>query len=105
MPRLRESPFFLASVAATLSAGILWALALAASAQLHEALHHDAGNANHQCVATMFQHGACEKALPANAVPVLFPPQLSHLAEVQSQEVPTLFLLTCVLEHAPPLFS
>jgi len=31
---------------------------LAASPALHEWLHHDAGDADHECAVTLFQHGA-----------------------------------------------
>ncbi len=36
----------------------VWGLGLlAASPQLHASLHHDAGQADHECVVTLFSHG------------------------------------------------
>jgi hypothetical protein len=100
-----KSRFLRSSVAATLTAGILWVLALAASPQLHEALHHDADEPDHDCAVTLFLHGACDGTSAVQMVPVFLPARPSPLAEMCSQEVAALFLLTSVLEHAPPLFS
>lgn len=66
---------------------------LAAVPSLHELIHHDAGEADHQCAVTMFAHGqvdssVVEVALPVPAAPVEFSPQT--LVSVLSTLVATL---------------
>jgi hypothetical protein len=67
-----------------LTGGLLVALvllldAMAASPELHELIHADAGKADHQCAVTLFAHGQVECAavdvaaiLPPASAPLLF---------------------------------
>ena len=48
------------SLGSLLVALVLLLNALAASPQLHELFHPDAGETHHQCVVTMFAHGKVE---------------------------------------------
>lgn len=54
----------------------VWLLGLfATSAELHDSLHHEAGEADHTCAVTLFRDGA-ENPAPAAflpVAPVLFP--------------------------------
>lgn len=95
--------FRLALVGAVL-AGFVLALALAASPELHEWIHHDADQREHQCLATTIG-GGCEDgpAAPtlANFVAVLF----ATVPEDHSRAAESQFLSCCVFEHAPPVIS
>lgn len=41
---------------------VLFTAALASSEALHKLIHHDAGEANHECAVTLFAHGHVETA-------------------------------------------
>jgi len=57
--RLRMFPPLFGRLLASGCAALVVLLAvLAASPALHEWLHHDAGDTNHECAVTLFQHGA-----------------------------------------------
>ena len=101
----RHAAVFRLALVGVVLAGFVLALALAASPELHERLHHDAGHEEHQCLATVIGGGGCEDgpAAPtlASFVAVLFatvPEDHSRAAEAQ-------FLSCCVFEHAPPVIS
>jgi hypothetical protein len=48
---------------AVMLAGLILLLgAMAASPALHELIHHDAGQAEHQCAVTLFTHGSVDSA-------------------------------------------
>ena len=92
-----------AIIAAFVSAGFLWALALSASPQLHQRVHPDANRAEHNCVATMIAAGSYDH--PAH------PPLVSApVPAIQFSKIPALipcwvqspFLGACIFEHAPP---
>ncbi|MDR3377081.1 MAG: hypothetical protein P4M10_00225 [Verrucomicrobiae bacterium] len=55
-------------MAVFLTALVLFLNALAASPSLHERLHSDAGQASHQCAATLFAHGLVDASTVAVAV-------------------------------------
>ena len=100
----RHAGIFRLALVGVLLAGFVLALALAASPELHERIHHDADQQEHQCLATTIG-GGCEDALVAPTlagfVAVLFavvPEDHSRAAEAQ-------FLSCCVFEHAPPVIS
>lgn len=82
----------------------LWALALAASPQLHEWLHGDAcHHDDHECAATLIATGGCDAP---NVVPVVVVAPLIMAAALLPQtdfEVPNLFLIGRSLEHGPPV--
>jgi len=71
------------AIIASLLAGLVLLLdALAASPQLHELIHQDAGSAEHQCAVTLFAHGqvdaaAVEVAASVPDCPVEFLPPVS----------------------------
>jgi hypothetical protein len=92
-----------AIVAAFVSAGFLWALALSASPQLHQRFHPDANRVEHNCAATMVASGGYDH--------VAHPPLVSApVPAVQFSKIPALiphwvqspFLGACIFEHAPP---
>jgi hypothetical protein len=63
----------------------VWMLGLlAASPELHAALHADAGQADHDCVVTLFSHGTdtASSATPTVAAPVPYLVGVSPLPEV-----------------------
>lgn len=101
----RREPFR-AIVASGLLAAFLFALALAASPQLHARLHADAGASNHECAVTLIATGKYEQA---DAPPVLVSPQPAVVFE----KIPALapvwvavpFLGARIFEHAPPALS
>ena len=66
---------------------------LAASPSLHERLHPDAGQSDHQCAVTMFAHGQVDSstvdvAMPVPTATIEFSPQI--LASVPAALVATL---------------
>jgi hypothetical protein len=92
----------LALVGAVL-AGFLMALALATSSALHERIHHDADQPEHQCLATAIGCGGCVDA-PTAPTLTAFVAVLSEIApKDRSRVVESPFLSCGVLEHAPPV--
>jgi len=92
-----------AFVAALVSIGFLWALALSASPQLHQRVHKDANRVEHTCAATMITSGSYDHAVqsplvdaPATAV------QFSKIPALNPCWVQSPFLGACIFEHAPP---
>jgi len=100
----RSSNYGRAIVAAFVSIGFLWALALSASPQLHQRVHADANRVEHNCAATMIASG--------NYDHVAHPPLISApVPSTQFSTIPALtpcwvqspFLGACIFEHAPPV--
>lgn len=95
-----------ALVASGLLPAFLFALALAASPQLHARFHADAGSPNHECAVTLVAAGKYEQA---DVPPVFAAPQPA----VQFEKIPALapvwvaapFLGARIFEHAPPALS
>lgn len=86
-------------------AGLLLALALAASPQLHELLHHDGDRQEHVCLATILQAGGFEDVL---VVIMAVEPMTEVIATAplcDVEEAESFFLSCRVLEHAPPFVS
>jgi len=85
-------------VAALVSLGFFWALALSASPQLHQRVHPDSNRAEHNCVATMIASGSYDHAAhpPFRAI------QFSEIPALTPCWVQSLFLGACIFEHAPP---
>jgi hypothetical protein len=100
----RSNNYGRAFVAAFVSAGFLWALALSASPQLHQRVHPDANRAEHNCVATMIASGSCDHAThpPLVSADALVP-QFSKIPALTSCWVQSPFLGACIFEHAPPV--
>ena len=90
------------TLSGALFAGLLLALSLAASPQLHELIHHDGAAEQHECLAYTLQTGGSE-AVPL--VVITMRPLGEHCVSlpVWRAEHPESFFLTCRrLEHAPP---
>ncbi|MEP6955492.1 MAG: hypothetical protein ABI883_01600 [Chthoniobacterales bacterium] len=95
-----------ALIASALGLAFLFALALAASPQLHARLHPDAGNVNHECAVTLIATG---KYHQTDAVPVVVAPQPAiFFAQLQTFSpvwVAAPFQGAHVFAHAPPALS
>jgi hypothetical protein len=79
------------------------AVALSASAQLHERVHPDAKLPQHECAVTLIAAGNYHHAAPA---PLVTAPaaaiQFSHVPALNPTWVPSPFLGAHIFEHAPP---
>ena len=58
----RSDNYGRAFIAAFISVGFLWTLALSASPQLHQRVHPDANRVEHNCAATMIASGSYDHA-------------------------------------------
>jgi hypothetical protein len=92
-------------VAIFVAAAFVWALALSVLPQLHERIHSDANQSNHECAITLivagnYHHAAAVPLLEA-AAPVL---QFGEVAALTPTWVPSPFLGARIFEHAPPVF-
>jgi hypothetical protein len=88
-------------VALGLLLAVVMVVAMAAAPRLHEAAHHDADQAGHECAVTLFASGAWHDAEPVLAVApelVLVPDK----AVVERQRMVSSFRFSGILEHAPP---
>jgi hypothetical protein len=84
------------------AAGLLLALALAASPQLHQLVHSDSGQPCHGCLATTLQAGAYEAVI---VVVVAIQLAAASVTRVSLRDVGMIesFFLSCrLLEHGPP---
>jgi len=99
----RSSNWGRALVAAFVSAGFLWALALSASPQLHQLVHADANRVEHSCAATMVASGSYDHAAHPPLVSAPVPTvQFSKIPALTPCWVQSPFLGACIFEHAPP---
>ncbi len=95
---------FQRTLVAILLAHLLAVLAMAASPALHEWVHADAHNDDHDCAVVLFTGGGAE----AVVVVVLV---VAVMARIGSQPMPRcdwlegLFRVLRILEHAPPAAS
>jgi hypothetical protein len=90
-------------VAAFVSVGFLWALALSASPQLHHCLHKDANRLEHNCAVKMIASGNYDHAAHPPLVSVPAPSiHFSTIPALTPQWVESPFLGACIFEHAPP---
>src|SRR5437660_10759666 len=90
-------------VAALVSVGFLWALALSASPRLHQRVHKDANRVEHNCAVTMIASGSYNHAAYAPLVSAPVPAlQFSKIPALSPCWVQLPFLGACILEHAPP---
>src|SRR5207248_10299298 len=95
-----------AIVAAFVSIGFLWALALSASPQLHQRVHADANRVEHNCAATMIASGNYDHATHLPLVRAPAPSvQFSRILTLSSVWVQPLFLSAHIFAHAPPAHS
>jgi hypothetical protein len=93
-----------AIIAAFVSIGFLWALALSATPQLHQRVHADANRVEHSCAATMIASGSYDHAThpPLISADALFL-QFSKIPVLTPCWVQSPFLGACIFEHAPPV--
>jgi hypothetical protein len=99
----RSNSYGRAFVAAFVSAGFLWALALSASPQLHQRVHSDANRVEHSCAVTMIASGSYNHAAHASLVTAPIPAhQFSKIPALIPRWVQSPFLGACIFEHAPP---
>ena len=92
-----------AIIAAFVSVGFLWALALSASPQLHQRVHKDAGRVEHNCAVTMIASGSYDYAAHAPLVSGPVPAvQFSEIPALTPCWVQSPFLGAYIFEHAPP---
>lgn len=83
----------------------LFANALSVSPQLHERVHPDANQTNHECAITLVAAGNYHHATTGSLI--VFPApaiQFSDLAALDPAWVPSPFLGASIFEHAPPVF-
>jgi hypothetical protein len=89
-----------------LLAGIVLALLMAVSGELHELVHRDGGAPEHQCLATLMQTGGCDGTLPQALIVAAFLASLFGTVPVgDSTLVESVFACGSVFEHAPPFIS
>jgi hypothetical protein len=99
----RSNSYGRAFVAALVSGGFLWALALGASPQLHQRVHKDANRVEHNCAATMIAAGSYDHPAHPPSVSAPVPPiQFSKIPALTPCWVQSPFLGACIFEHAPP---
>ena len=103
LPKPRSSSAAHLALAGAVVAGVLLALVVAASPQLHELLHHLGGSdSEHACLVATLQAGGLDGVL---LVVMAVAPMLEIVAPAAPRDVAgaASFFLTCrVLEHAPP---
>jgi hypothetical protein len=104
MKRPRDAKTWQNALACLLIAHLLIVVALAASPQLHQLLHHGAEHRDHECAITVMVSGGSD----GSPVPQVFDPgailPVAHqfLPEMHSRDVAPLFLSAHIFEHAPP---
>ena len=91
------------TIAAAVALCVLVAGWMAASPELHEHLHHDAGHADHSCLATMIASGSCESVIVTALFVAACLAWTGTLTLLCTQWVQPLFLDDGVLEHGPPV--
>jgi hypothetical protein len=99
----RSDNYGRAFIAAFISVGFLWTLALSASPQLHQRVHPDANRADHNCAAIMIASGSYDHVahVPLVTAPIQAP-QFSKISALTPCWVQSPFLGACIFEHAPP---
>lgn len=104
MTTLRRGREFQRVLTAILFASYLLVLALAASPALHQWLHDDAEEADHQCAAVTAIQGQLDRPV-VQPVVTASPTQfwIEPRAALYAVKTASLFLLVRGLEHAPPL--
>ncbi len=103
--RLREARILRSAVAALALAGIVLALLMSVSPDLHKSLHHDSDQAQHECLATMLDNGGCEGAPVVLFVARLQPESQLVLLTCDAVAAGSYFLSCSIFEHAPPVLS
>ena len=106
LSRLRHPGSLRLALIGAVIAGLVLALLMAVSPELHELIHHDGDAMEHQCLGTLMQTGGCDDTAPeaivvAGFLATLFGPEPSG----ESVWVQSVFASAGVLEHAPPFIS
>ncbi|HXX41316.1 MAG TPA: hypothetical protein VEI58_03525 [Chthoniobacterales bacterium] len=84
----------------------LFGIALSALPQLHECVHPDANQVQHECAVTLIAAGNYDHTIAAPLVrPAIEVVQFSKLPTLDSAWVASLFLNGSIFEHAPPAHS
>lgn len=94
-----------ATVCFGLIGAFLFGIALSASPQLHERIHPDANQPQHECAVSLIASGNYEHVA---AGPVVESPIVSaefSIPALTSIWVAPLFLSASIFEHAPPAFA
>ena len=86
-------------------AGLLLALLMAVSPELHDTLHHDSGGPEHVCLATVLAGNGCDDVASAPVLAGFVAMLCEPVETMRSQRSGSSFLSGCVLEHAPPFIS
>jgi hypothetical protein len=101
----RSAIIYRVFVAISVAAAFAWTLALSVSPQLHERVHPDANQGNHECAITLVAGGNYDHGTTGPLIVVPAPAiQFSDLATLDSTWVASPFLGASIFEHAPPVF-
>jgi hypothetical protein len=105
MARVRDTKNWQSLLVCLLIANLLIVVALVASPQLHQLLHHDAHHSDHECAVTVMISGGTDGSSGPHVFEagVIFPITLGFLPEMHSRDVASLFLSAHIFEHAPPI--
>lgn len=85
--------------------GFALAVVAAASPELHKQLHHDSGEAQHQCLVTLLGSGGVDHLPTASFAVDLVAPPWSEPIDREGVVAHSFFLECSVFEHAPPPIS
>ena len=106
LSRLRHPGSLRLALIGAVIAGLVLALMMAVSPELHELVHHDGDAMEHQCLVTLMQTGGCDNTAPEAVVVAAFLATLFGPEPIgESVWVQSVFASGCVLEHAPPFVS
>jgi hypothetical protein len=90
-------------VATLVSTAFFWALTLSVSPRLHERIHPDAKQSQHECAVTLVASGNCQHSAAAPLVTAPIPAvQFSKIPMLNPIWVASPFLGASIFEHAPP---
>jgi hypothetical protein len=84
------------------AAGVLLALALATSPELHQLVHPDGGQPAHSCLATTLQAGAYEAVIVVVVAIQLAAASVTRVPLRDVGKVESFFLSCRLLGHGPP---
>ncbi len=98
-----RSGWFRSVLAVAVALCVLAAGLLAASPELHEHVHHDAGHADHSCLVTAMAAGSFDSVSVTPLLVVLCLALAGTAALMRAQWVRPQFLEGSVLEHGPPV--
>ena len=104
MERVRDTKKWQSVLVCLLIAHLLIVVALAASPQLHQLLHHDADHSDHECAVTVMISGGTDGSSgpPVFEADAMLPAACGFSQTMHSNDVASLFLSVHVFEHAPP---